>query len=72
MAKEAKSSGHDIEAVTQEISNIEDAKFRDFERTSEDVNVQRWLKSRHIQLIALGRPPSLNMRRPLAMSTLLA
>ncbi|OAA71122.1 proline-specific permease [Akanthomyces lecanii RCEF 1005] len=54
MAKEAKTTDHDIEAVTQEISNIEDPKFRDFERTSEDGNVQRGLKSRHIQLIALG------------------
>lgn len=55
MAKEAKAVDHDIEAVTQEISNVEDLKFRDFERTTEDGNVQRGLKSRHIQLIALGR-----------------
>ncbi len=60
MAKEAQTTDHDIEAVTQEISNIEDPKFRDFERTSEDGNVQRGLKSRHIQLIALGRPISPN------------
>ncbi|KAJ3495323.1 hypothetical protein NLG97_g3480 [Lecanicillium saksenae] len=53
MEIEAKNADRDTELGSQHVSNV-DLKFRDFERTIEDGNVERGLKSRHIQLIALG------------------
>lgn len=47
-----KEADPDAELGAQHVSHVE--KFRDFEQTKEDGGVERGLKSRHIQLIALG------------------
>ncbi|OAA63128.1 proline-specific permease [Cordyceps fumosorosea ARSEF 2679] len=55
MMKEATETiERDPELAVQHVSNTEPKRRDDFQRTAEDGNVQRGLKSRHIQLIAIG------------------